>query len=83
MPIEAIQPSAAKEAVESYIESGDNFWSHTAQASDDESRVTWFIAGTLTNWQSTPLVIVVVLEENNSRLAQSIGKELLSNAMNP
>ena len=82
MPIQAIQPSAAKEAVESYIASGDNFWSHTARAADNESQVTWFIAGTPANWQSTPLVIAVVLEKQDLRLAQRIGSELLKRAMN-
>ncbi|HKJ39814.1 MAG TPA: penicillin-binding transpeptidase domain-containing protein, partial [Anaerolineales bacterium] len=83
MPIEAIQPSVAKEAVDPYSASGNNLWSHTAQAMDEETHVTWFIAGTPANWQSTPLVVVVVLEENNPQLAQRIGRELLSNAMNP
>jgi len=83
VPIEAIQPSDVKEAIEPYIASGNNFWSHTAQAVDDESRITWFIAGTPPNWQSTPLVVVVVLEKSDPRLAQRIGRELLNDAMNP
>lgn len=82
MPFNAIQPSAAIEAVNSYISSGDNFWSHTARALDDESRITWFIAGTPPNWQSTPLIVVVVLEKHDARLAQRIGSEILESAMN-
>ena len=81
-PPSALFPSAANEAANSFIASGDNFWSHTARATDDESQVTWFIAGTPTNWQSTPLVIVVVLEKQDLRLAQRIGSELLKSAMN-
>ena len=83
MPLETIQPSVARDAVASHVTTGDNFWSHTAQAMADESRVTWFIAGTPLNWQSTPLAVVVVLEKRDARLAQIIGRELLSDAMNP
>jgi hypothetical protein len=83
LPSEAIQPSAVKEAVNSYIAEGDNFWSHIGQAMDEESEVTWFIGGTPPNWQSAPLVVVVVLEKNDVRLAQGIGREMLTESMNP
>jgi len=45
--------------------------------------VTWFIAGTPPNWQASPLVVVVLLQENNAWLAQRIGQELLVDAMYP
>ncbi len=83
LSIEAIQPSAVKEAVNSYIAAGDNFWSHIGEATDEESEVTWFIGGTPPNWQSAPLVVVVVLEKNDPRLAQSIGREMLTVSINP
>lgn len=82
-PIEAIQPSAVNEAVNPYIASGNNFWSHTGLAQNDESSVTWFIAGTPPNWQSAPLTVVVVLEKNDPRTAQNIGRDILIAAMNP
>lgn len=78
----AVQASQANEAAQSFIASGENYWSHIGRASGDESRVTWFIAGTPPNWQATPLVIVVALEEDNERLAQWIGQELITDAMN-
>ncbi|HSM72619.1 MAG TPA: FtsW/RodA/SpoVE family cell cycle protein [Anaerolineales bacterium] len=83
MPTEAIQPSEAREAVNPYVVSGDNFWSHTAQAEDAESDVTWFIGGTPPNWRSTPLVVAVVLEKTDPTLARRIGRELLLSATNP
>jgi hypothetical protein len=82
-PFEAIQPSAVNEAVNPYIASGNNFWSHTGLAQSDESSVTWFIAGTPPNWQSAPLIVVVVLEKNDARTAQNIGRDILIAAMNP
>lgn len=82
-PFQASQPSAASEAVASYSEAGNNYWSHIGRARDDESTVTWFIGGTSTGWQASPLAIVVLLEEDNSREARRIGVELLLDAMNP
>jgi hypothetical protein len=53
------------------------------EAESDESPVSWFIGGTPPNWQASPLVVVVLLEDDNTSLAEKIGKELLSAAMNP
>jgi len=83
MPFEAMQAPAADEAAASFIVDGQNYWSHVGQATEEESSVTWFIAGTPPNWQGTPLVVVVLVEENNIRLAQRIGQELIVDAMNP
>jgi hypothetical protein len=80
---QAIPASQANEAAQSFTTSGGNDWSHIGRASGDESQVTWFIAGTPPNWQATPLVVVVALEEDNERIAQYIGQELLTAAMNP
>jgi hypothetical protein len=80
--VEAVQPSVADEAAASYS-SGAGYWSYEAQAMEKETSVTWFIAGTLPEWQGSPLVVVVLLEESNPFRARRIGVELLTNAMNP
>ena len=82
-PVQAVQPSDASAAVPAYVAEGSNYWSHIGRAEGDESDVTWYLAGTLPNWQATPLVVVVALEQDNERLAQWIGQELLADAMNP
>ncbi|HJS18391.1 MAG TPA: FtsW/RodA/SpoVE family cell cycle protein [Anaerolineales bacterium] len=82
-PFEAVQPSQAQETAAAYIPEGKNYWSHIGRATGEESPVTWFIAGTPPNWQASPLVVVVALEQDNERLAQWIGQELLMDAMNP
>lgn len=82
-PFEAIPAGAADEAAESFIAEGLNYWSYLGTAIEDKSFVTWFVAGTPPNWQGSPIVVVVVLEENNQRLAQRIGEELIVDAMNP
>jgi cell division protein FtsW (lipid II flippase) len=82
-PVEAIESSAADETAQSLIVDGESYWAHVSQAKSDESSVTWFIGGTPPNWQASPMVVVVLLEEDNVRLAGRIGKELLVDAMNP
>jgi cell division protein FtsW (lipid II flippase) len=82
-PSEAIPASAADETARALIVDGESYWAHVGQAKSDESPVTWFIAGTPPNWQAAPMVVVVLLEEDNVRLAQQIGMELLVDAMNP
>jgi cell division protein FtsW (lipid II flippase) len=39
--------------------------------------VTWYLSGTLPSWQGTPLALALVMEENNSGLAQSIGRQMI------
>jgi cell division protein FtsW (lipid II flippase) len=82
-PVEAISASAADAAAQSLMLDGGNTWGHVGEAVSDESPVTWFIGGTPPNWQASPLVVVVLLEEDNTQLVQTIGKELLGAAMNP
>jgi cell division protein FtsW (lipid II flippase) len=82
-PSNAIQASAADETAESLMVNGESYWAHTGLAKGTDSTVTWFIAGTPPNWQATPLVAVVLLEEENTQLAEWIGRELLVDAMSP
>jgi hypothetical protein len=82
-PIEAIQPSAADEAAQSNVATGEAYWEYIGQAVQDRTVVTWFLGGTLPDWQGTPLALAVLLEENNTFLAQFIGQELLRQAINP
>lgn len=80
---QASQPSVTAEAVASYRRAGENHWSHIGRARDDVSPVTWFIGGTPTDWQASPLAIVVLLEEDNPGEARRIGVDLLLDAMTP
>ncbi len=82
-PFEALQAQAADETAQALQVNGQNYWAHTGIAESKESPITWFITGTLPNWQASPLVVVVLLEENNVRLVQRVGQELLVDAMSP
>lgn len=76
-PTQVIQAEAGLEAVLSFTKENQPYWSHTSQAVVDETIVTWFVAGTVPDWQGTPLVLVVALEEDNIPVVSFIGKALL------
>jgi cell division protein FtsW (lipid II flippase) len=81
-PVEAIQAEAVTEALPSFAKESEPYWQHVGQATTKDSVVTWLLAGTLPNWQGSPLTLVIALEENNARLAMSISEELLNGALN-
>lgn len=82
-PFAAIQASAADEATSSLLVAGGTHWQHMGLAQEDETKFTWFMGGTPPNHPAAPLAIVVLLEEDNIRLAERIGKEILLDAMSP
>jgi len=82
-PFEAYQPSAANEAAKSFLVAGESYWEFVGQSSQGTEIITWVLAGTLPDWQATPLTVVVALEENNISLAQQIGRGLLAAALQP
>lgn len=50
-------------------QSGNNRW------------VTWFIGGTSQDWNGAPLVLVLVLEQDNAPLASDLGRFVLTQAL--
>ncbi len=61
---------------------GTMTWQATGRSSTaDKKPLTWFIGGTLPNWQGTPLAIALVLESDNTPLAQQVGASVLTAGM--
>jgi len=58
-------------------------WQFTGLALSKQRRFTWFLAGTLPDWQGAPLALVVLLEEERPDLARQIGQSLLYAAQQP
>ncbi len=81
-PYEVIQAEAVNEAALSFIVEGKPYWQHIGQARvDEDTIITWLLAGSLPDWGGTPLALVVTLEENNTYLAKYIGDNLLDAAL--
>jgi len=59
-------------------------WQSLGNAADTgNQKVSWYLGGTLPNWQGAPLAVCVLLEEDNPTLTEQIGAALLEAAMNP
>jgi len=79
-PAQIFPESNARETAQAY--DGENpYWSYASDMSD--TPLTWYLAGTLPDWSGTPLALVVLLEENNAKLAKEIGGQLLDTALGP
>jgi cell division protein FtsW (lipid II flippase) len=77
-PLEVIQAEAAREAAITFAMPGKPYWSHIGQSSTEQTTITWLVAGSLPDWQGTPLVLVVTLEENNTFLAEFIAENMFN-----
>ncbi len=44
---------------------------------DDDTPITWFVAGTTIEWKGQPIVAVVLLEDDAPALAETIGRSLI------
>lgn len=54
------------------------YWQVTSTSqAEDNGTITWFVAGTLVEWQGQPFTVVVVLEQGAPALAQKIGNSLI------
>jgi cell division protein FtsW (lipid II flippase) len=58
-------------------------WESLGISSNEQGNLTWYLGGTLPNWNGTPLAVALVLEENNPYLARTIGQSVLQAAENP
>lgn len=79
----AINSSGAVQAANMLARSDAPAWEAYGLGSSETATVSWYLAGTLPDWQGTPLALVVILEEDNPREAGMIGFTVLQAAMQP
>lgn len=84
-PVQALQAESIAQTVNKYILSNQSIWDHGDSFWDDQEKITltWYMAGTQPGWDGTPLVVVILLEENNLAFAREIGQTLLTLALQP
>jgi cell division protein FtsW (lipid II flippase) len=58
-------------------------WYVTATAQTANGLVSWFLGGTIPDWKGTPMALALVLEENNPRLVQQIGSNIMQFLLQP
>jgi hypothetical protein len=55
-------------------------WESLGWAINGDQEITWYLAGTLPDWQGTRVALVIVLEEFNPLAAQEIGRTIMADA---
>jgi len=79
----ALEPGSSAKAALSLASPGNPFWEFASGQREEKSAISWYLAGTLPNWQGTPLAVAVALEEDRRGLAQEIGRGVLQKAIQP
>jgi cell division protein FtsW (lipid II flippase) len=82
-PLEVMEEAKAHQTAESLQVADQPYWQFESRVNEKEKSFTWFVAGTLPNWQGTPLTLIVLLEEDNAPLVNSLGEALLSETLKP
>jgi hypothetical protein len=82
-PVQALPAEGANQVAGALMVNGQPFWEWVAPVRAAGKSYTWYLGGTLPDWQGTPLAVVILLEEDNSLLAQSIGEALLKLTVQP
>jgi cell division protein FtsW (lipid II flippase) len=82
-PIAVLSASAVEQATSTLAMPGKPFWEYGSVDQGAHNSISWYLAGTLPNWQGAPLVVVVVLEENDPQQASLIGRSVLEKAIQP
>ncbi len=84
-PLQALSAQSASSTAEALMVRGQPFWQASGKGveTQEQQTITWYLAGTLPEWQGTPLALVVTLEEDNSRLAELLGQTLMKEALQP
>jgi cell division protein FtsW (lipid II flippase) len=82
-PVNALSADAAREEVGKLMVTDRPYWQWSGDATQAGKTVVWSLAGTLPDWQGSPLTAVVLLEDNDSTWAAYISQELLEIATQP
>lgn len=82
LPVRVFSPEAVRSTVAALALQNLPIWQSLAVVpTRSHGNLTWYLGGSLPSWQGAPLTLVVVLEEKNSALAESIGQSMLAAAM--
>lgn len=76
-PVTIFSASSSNAAAQTLAVSGQPYWQALGQGGDLPNRITWYLAGTLPNWQGTPLALALALEGDDRPLAQKIGQKMM------
>jgi cell division protein FtsW (lipid II flippase) len=81
--VTALPASAAAATASALAAPGQMDWGMTGSGSESHQTITWYLGGTLPDWQGTPLALVVTLEANDAPFAEAAGQAILNAALHP
>ena len=82
-PAQVFTPESTVSIIEALTLPDSIQWTLTGAAREKQKTFRWFITGTPTDWQGSPLTLVVLLEEDNRALAAMIAMNLFAEAVSP
>ncbi len=79
-----VYPATLAENIAHSLENPDRpYWEWSGMGTAAGDNYSWFLAGTLPDWQGTPLAIVVLVEGDHPYTAINIGQQLIQTAIKP
>jgi len=84
-PVQALSAQSTFSTAESLMVNGQPFWQASGKGveTQEHKTITWYLAGTLPNWQGTPLALVIAIEEDNPSFTEYLGQTLMQEALQP
>ncbi len=82
-PVKVFSTEVVKNITQLLSTQDQPFWEWSGFGGSNTEFSSWYLGGTLPNWQGTPLTIVVLVEGNYPATAQGIGKQLIQTATHP
>jgi cell division protein FtsW (lipid II flippase) len=81
--VQALPANVAASVAQALMVKNQPFWQWSGLAGQTNKLVSWSLAGTLPDWQGTPLAVAVLLENADQQWAAYIGQQLLGTALQP
>jgi len=81
--IKVFAPPSVEEATVSEMVEKQPYWRFLSSDETGKAPISWFMGGTPPDWNGTPLIAVVALENGNVAAADTIGRGLLKSALGP
>ena len=82
-PVKVFSASVVENITHQLSTQNQPFWEWNGFGGSSTELSSWYLGGTLPNWQGTPLTVIVLIEGNYPSTAQGIGQQLLQTATRP
>lgn len=80
--VQIFTSEAASAAAQALQREGQAYWETTALAptSSDQTN-TWYLAGTMPDWNGVPLAMAIIIEEASPEFAEKTGRKIMESVM--